>query len=280
MFEHLCSSLFLSGESLVAMLTGFFDESGTHKNQDVYAPTLAVGGYVSRIEQWIKFSHEWKQVLDAEGVPFFHMKDFQVRFPGKDGNLRGASYYKDWEDERRDRVYGELCRIIHFYTLAPIFSSVVLPDYDEVVTGEYRKLLGSPYAFNTQICWRILGGWARDNQVSEPINYVFETIAGHSGEVTDFHTKTYKDEEFRDWIKLGFISPADKKTVRPLQAADIHVHQLRLRTINHLDPNQETFFSKRLRSLTQFCHQRRYMYWSKKELTNLIARIDRVGKFD
>ena len=277
-FEHLCSSLFLSDESVVAVLTGYFDESGTHTNQNVHAPTLAVGGYVSRFEQWVKFNAEWIKALDEAGIPFFHMKDFEAR-QTKDGKRIGVGFYESWTPEKREPFYRELCRLIKWYTLTPAVSAVVVPDYEEVINGDYHKLLGSPYAFNAQACWRMIGNWAIDNKVDEPINYVYELGAGYNSELTNFHAQTYANEFERRRMRLGFIGWGDKKSVRPLQAADIHVHQSRLRTINHLDPKAEKIFRARFKGIAQWWHQKRYILWGKKELTGLKAWIDREGSW-
>lgn len=279
-FEHLCSSLFLSDESVVAVLTGFFDESGTHANQNTYAPTLTVAGYVSRYAQWVKFSHEWKGVLDEAGIPFFHMKDFEARYTDEQGIRQRTGLYKGWSNEKSNKVYKELCRLANWYTIMPVSSSVVLSDYEEVVTGKYRELFGSPYTFNSQVCWRIAGRWAEANGVNELITYVFESGCKYQGELARYHAETYNDEEQRARLRLGDLAFADKKRVRPLQAADINAYEVRKEMLNHLDPNQEKFFRARYRDIAKgYWHKEKYLYWAKDNLVRLIARLERGELF-
>jgi hypothetical protein len=207
------------------------------------------------------------------------MKDFEARRTDEHGNRVGVGFYKDWTPEKREPFYRELCRLIKWYTLTPAVSAVVVPDYERAITGDYRKLLGSPYAFNAQACWRMIGNWAIDNKVDEPITYVYEMIKGYVGELGTYHAQTFANEGERRRMRLGFIGWGDKKAVRPLQAADIHVHQSRLRTINHLDPKEEKIFRARFKSLAQSWHQKRYILWSGKELEGLKAWIDREGSW-
>jgi hypothetical protein len=60
-FEHLCRSLFKTGDDLLGMLTAYFDDSAT---EDV----ATVAGYVGSVVQWDRFKIEWQKLLDEYGL--------------------------------------------------------------------------------------------------------------------------------------------------------------------------------------------------------------------
>lgn len=63
---------------MVGDLSLYFDESYSHAPEPrVYT----VGGYLSTDTQWRKFRKEWHKILEAEGVDYFHMVDYQACRP-------------------------------------------------------------------------------------------------------------------------------------------------------------------------------------------------------
>ena len=94
--------LVLSGDrrkGLVAVLQLYMDESYSHPP----APLVyTIAGYVSESYRWSRFEREWQKVLDAEGIEFFHMKDY--------AHKRGV--YADWTDKKRIKFLRTLQHII------------------------------------------------------------------------------------------------------------------------------------------------------------------------
>ena len=90
---HLRHSLRLAPSMLMAMLTAYLDESGTHDG----ARAVAIGCYVASLDRWERFSGQWLDVLRDEGIePPFHMVDFS----------HGVDRYAPWRDDvvKRARV--------------------------------------------------------------------------------------------------------------------------------------------------------------------------------
>jgi hypothetical protein len=61
----------------VAMLTGYFDESGEDDPDTGHLVNLTIGGSFASFEVWQNVSEQWKRALDQEGVKVFHMKHFE-----------------------------------------------------------------------------------------------------------------------------------------------------------------------------------------------------------
>ncbi len=72
-FEHLCRSLFKSGEDIFGMITGYFDESGTSPSN----PAIGVAGYFGSCDQWGKFNVEWRKMLSDFNLSEFHRTDIE-----------------------------------------------------------------------------------------------------------------------------------------------------------------------------------------------------------
>jgi len=54
------------------MYNTYFDVSGTRLDSDI----ISVAGFVSDVQQWLKFEEEWREVLGEFGVPYLHMRKF------------------------------------------------------------------------------------------------------------------------------------------------------------------------------------------------------------
>lgn len=161
------------------MITAYFDESGTHGNQNVYPPVLSIGCYVSTDQQWKLFKQEWQEVLHDAGIEYFHAAKFESRF----------GEYAGWTDEKRKRIYGRLQGIIKRRVKKGIAACIVLPDYDEVITGKYQEMFVSPYSFATRCCFECIGEWSLKHNLQEPVVCIFEAGARKVGEVTNLHTR-------------------------------------------------------------------------------------------
>lgn len=127
---HLILSTFF-GEGaggLMAFVTVYFDDSGTHKESS----TAVAACYVSTVEQWKLFERDWKYIDNLEGFGTFHMADFAA----------GEEQFKNWTDEKRKRVLDRLCAIIRIRARMGFFIAVRKADYDKVITGRFRDYCG------------------------------------------------------------------------------------------------------------------------------------------
>src|SRR5688572_5630788 len=101
-FEHMCASLFLSNDSLIAMLTVYLDESynqRTVKNPDDPL-AYTVGCWVSTVGQWKKFNKKWRAAMHSAGLEWFHMSEYESRL----------HEYDSWSELKRVQVLKKLHR--------------------------------------------------------------------------------------------------------------------------------------------------------------------------
>jgi predicted RNA-binding protein with PUA domain len=80
----------------MAALTAYFDASG--KPDAGYE--LVVSGFISTAKKWRRFEEKWQRLLDKEGLPYFHMKEFAP----------STGIFKHWknDEQRRRRFLAEL----------------------------------------------------------------------------------------------------------------------------------------------------------------------------
>jgi hypothetical protein len=190
------------------MFTAYFDESGIHGG----SLTLSVAGYLSSDLLWGQFEEEWQSVLNREGLPYFHMVEFENR----------QGYYRAWDEQRRHSVLRDLFGIIQRNTIIPIASSLKLEDARFL--DDYQPP-NSPYTFCVQECMKKVGQWAWACGYSGNVAYVFEHGAGYGNELDQLRKIIAADETRKRRLCFGSWVFGDKKEILPLQAADILAYE-------------------------------------------------------
>src|SRR5208283_4413621 len=77
-------------EELMMIVRFYVDESGT----DGRSKVIAVGGYISRRQEWCKFCGRWSEVLAQYKVPFLHTVEFMNE---ELIDLNPSSPYRGWD---------------------------------------------------------------------------------------------------------------------------------------------------------------------------------------
>lgn len=153
------------------MFTAYFDESGSPDE----TVALVVAGFVASDEQWREFEREWKEVLAAEGVSCFHVKEF--------AHSRGE--FKPWKDDeaRRKHFLYRLAGIIRRRVRTSFADAVILQDFREV-NAKYllQEYIGNPYPLCARTCVAKCNRWAQSRGYTDPVRYMFEDGAKHKGE--------------------------------------------------------------------------------------------------
>jgi hypothetical protein len=105
----------------MAMVTVYFDDSGTHEQSEIAVAAC----YVSDVRRWTAYQSAWRSILMEAGIAEhgFHMADFVAR----------AKPYDAWSDEKRDRVLHALLSVVKKYAYEGAIAAVVKPDYDRLV---------------------------------------------------------------------------------------------------------------------------------------------------
>ena len=205
------------------MLTAYFDESGTDRNQST---ALTVAGYGSTGEMWQRFELEWKQMLVDYGLDYFHMAElahFTKQFKEDKG----------WDEPRRVSVLERAHDIINRHVLQDFDSSLVWADYDEVIKSYRRRSPPSAYAVLVNACLSQVGKWATERGHAGNIRYVLESGVDGEGWVKRNYERAGKDSAARESFHFGGLT-YDKKHKLQLQAAHINAYESRLQMQNRV----------------------------------------------
>jgi hypothetical protein len=197
----------------MAMVTVYFDDSGTHAQSEVAVASC----FISDIRRWKGFESAWGALLDREKIrdEGFHMTDFVAR--GKP--------FIGWDEERRDSL---ICDLISEITkpdavLIGMTAAVIKKDYDRFVTGRLReKLSDSHYTFAVQNCLALIERWRLEMRDTQPYEYVFDMMGKGKNKINDLFDSILENKlSMHFGVELRGWSFQDRKSILPLQASDI-----------------------------------------------------------
>lgn len=203
------------------MLTVYLDESGIHPT----APALTVAGYIASAEKWHRLDRSWRHFIAEEGIGFLHMTDLENR----------AAQFTGITNADKIRIIKRAHYLIQEIGAVGFGSAIKRDDFKEIIMGDavaFEKI-GSSYSLCASTILHQVAAWARSRQHSGAIQYVFGNIETPidgkkvKHEMLDLFSQYKKIPFFRGYF---FIEQppifADMKTVRPIQAADIHAYEL------------------------------------------------------
>jgi len=205
----------------MAMITTYFDEAGTDNKK----PAVAVGCYLASQEDWYRFNPSWAKLKKDDGIEYFHRTDQESC----------RDQFEGWTIDRKIISYQEQHKIIHAHTQHGIGAAVIKADYDEVIVGKDRELLGDAYEFCLRHCLSAITNFANRIGYSDDIAYVFEAGAEGEKHFNAFMKSAYDAPVLRRQYRIGSWTFADKKKLLPLQAADALAYELAKEMENAID---------------------------------------------
>ena len=114
-------------EARIAVLTAYFDDSGTHAGSKV----VLWAGFLAPEHRWLALDEEWRALLTKWKISAFHMSHCMAL----DGEFEG------WREAERDRCIFEFRAVILKFQMFGLGSAVSALDWDELVVGEHRPYL-------------------------------------------------------------------------------------------------------------------------------------------
>lgn len=147
---------------------GYFDES--YGTADAYS----VAGYVATVEQWQRFTSEWRKLAKQEKFSVLHKVDLEhhvkgTRFEWSNLTDRGRGL-------KKKRINNKACKIILKNLSAAFGASVQKSEWEfQVATGsKWGDMMGrSFYAAGVWVCLNMVGAWADRRTDVDLIHYVF-----------------------------------------------------------------------------------------------------------
>ena len=115
---------------MVALFRACFDEAGTGGR----SPYSIVSGPVARLDQWDAFDRSWDELLNRNGVRYFHSKEFHDRNDDFDG----------WSNFKCKRFSDALAKRIKQKTALEVMVAV-----EDAVHARFKKELRGVKGFKT-----------------------------------------------------------------------------------------------------------------------------------
>lgn len=215
----------------MALLTSYFDASGD--NAGTHGVT--VGGYVSDVRAWGRYTKRWREVLDEYGIEDFHMTDFVAGGPGFERFRK--------QPDLQAEVLAKLVSVVRKNVRMSFASSVLLDDWRSANQElRLKECHVTPYAICAlsvtarSLLW--IGGVVRPDKKR----------AGHSFTEFIFEDGDNGQGDFK-WLmeitkklgkgKLDSVYPIFRpKTLLPLQCCDFAAWEKRRvikERLDHID---------------------------------------------
>jgi hypothetical protein len=182
------------------MLTAYFDDSGNYESTSA----VIISGFVSTLDQWVRFQHDWNVVL---GLPQFDLEHFHMK-ELRQGKGRFAKF-KDNLALQAD-LFDRLLRVLRIRILKPFAGIILVDDYNRVKQDYQLELLGPPVVVAGMMAISRLMVWKQQNHPDDEIHIVVDQGMSHYGKLDD---EVFKRYGFR--VVPGVVSKTP-----PLQGCD------------------------------------------------------------
>jgi len=235
----------------------YLDESYSHSPKPL---VYTIAGFVSHDWRWRRFEAEWDKALTAAGLDYFHMAEFAHR----------KGIYESWTEKKRQKFLRNLQYIIHSNTIIDFANSVVVADYDELITPDIRYGFGEPHVFATIACLKDIAVWVQNSHLGEKdrISYVFEQGTVHDKTLRVIFER-YMNSEQEIYYRLGGWDFRDKKEVTPLQSADMLAYENMLEMRRRIDPDNAR--NPRASIINLERPQSEWGHYGKKQLLEILS---------
>jgi hypothetical protein len=193
------------------LLTGYFDESGTHGN----ANFTSISGFIGDDTSWSEVEPQWRECLASEGVPYFHYVECKHQH----------GHYWKWDRRgiRSAKHIDDLAKILFASNVNGVtagfsgnWSEAVAPD------PSWKVRFPKSYNFCFEMCIEGLRHFVSEYWGSEPIALVFAR-QDQFGKRAEEVWRTFKHNG--EWPEIVNFTYAEPESLVPLQCADMIAHE-------------------------------------------------------
>lgn len=203
--SRLLNILLQNGGYAVQFVETYFDESGSHNG----SPVLCVAGYIIEKDACVQLDQEWKRVLDEYELPYFRMSSC----------AHGTKPFDVLSPEQRIAVEKEMIAIMRQHITYGIAVTVQPWSFEALIPKNQNW--DDPYTMCAHTCLLAVRNWANQNQYNGKIAYFFESGHRSQSSANSIMDHVFNDPGLRALYRYSSHTFADKKDVRPLQAADL-----------------------------------------------------------
>lgn len=207
MLERLLDILLPLGGYTLQLIEAYFDESGSGIN----SPILCVAGYVFEKDAAIMLDEEWAEVLHKYHLPYFRMSSCAH------GTEPFVELKKNGETVQVEK---EMIKIIKERASCGIAVTVEPSLYDRIIP-QSPNFVREAYTFCLHNCVVGVTEWLEQIKYNGKIAYFFESGHKSQGEANKYMNDLFKIPELKERHRYGSHTFADKKEIKPLQAADL-----------------------------------------------------------
>ena len=189
----------------MALLTAYFDDSGTHNN----SPVVTYAGFIGREEVWADLESAWRALLKQHGIKRFHLAHMEA----------GSGEFDMWGRTRSDMVLHDFRQLILDRDLWGIACSVARADWNELVTGMARQHMSEPDDFCAEICLFDALNFTTVDEIENKVAVVFDDRPHRSAAILR-KAQPWLHEP-HNGMELLSVTFSNATKLIPLQAADM-----------------------------------------------------------
>ncbi len=194
----------------LAMLRAYFDDSGTHDRSKV----VLLAGVFGTEWELTSLQRLWQKHLDQPlcgskpPLKRFHMSDCH--------DSRGE--FEGWTRTETDYFCHQLQTAIIDSGVAAYGMACARKDWDDLVTGDMRAILGDPEGFCVRNCFVKTIEWAKANTFDPEMTFIFDDRPHRQRENKVVFDAFKRQTPYPHLVGIAFMT---SHKIIPLQAADM-----------------------------------------------------------
>jgi hypothetical protein len=196
---------------VLAMLRGYFDDTGTHKG----SPLVGAAGFVGDVTAWAALEAGWRAKLQGYGISDFHA----YHCAQNEGEFAGVG------QTERSCLVMELAHLISRHDLMPVAAAVHVTAWDQLRAVNLTKGAAffdrypRPFALCFDHCVQIAANWSKSFKDGEPIAMVFNEQASDADDAREIFDAYKTSKRYGAMLDSLTFTPARGRP--PLQAVDL-----------------------------------------------------------
>jgi Protein of unknown function (DUF3800) len=162
--HHLISAWGLQWKEVrLAFFTVYLDDSGTAYDQ----PIASASAWIIPTKNIVTLRSHWNRFIEANGITDFHASACAAP-------TSKERRYANLTSTQKKHIFARVRQFCKKYGVQTFGFSVHKPDFDSIVTNEYKPYLGSYYTWAVRHVVREAQLWKKEKRIVEPLQYIFD----------------------------------------------------------------------------------------------------------